>query len=97
MNIASSITHAPEPSQSSSKNSAEALPTHLTLNGVLNMRNAQAKALQSNQNLVLQVTTIKLFSPEETKNKIKEKITLSDGATTIRALITENLFEKLVS
>jgi len=76
--------------------SAETTPAHLTLNGIFNVKDSVQQKLQSSKDLTLQVILVKLFTSDEVKNKIKGKLTLSDGATSIRTLITESLYNKMV-
>mmetsp|Transcript_12810 Transcript_12810/g.19843 ORF Transcript_12810/g.19843 Transcript_12810/m.19843 type:complete len:687 (-) Transcript_12810:51-2111(-) len=90
----STVAHAPVPSQSSSKISGEA-PSHLTLNGIYKVKDFEAQKLHGGQNLILQALQVKIFDASEVKNKIRGKVTLSDGATSIRCLLTDGLYKKL--
>ena len=97
---------APHSDSFDSKDLIQSKPTHLSKNGVWNLQEVPSQKLQTKQGLVLQVVYCKVFPLEDkqedsTKKKpklqIKAKYSLSDGISSVKALVPENNYKKIVS
>ena len=67
---------------------------HLTKRGIWDLRDLEVNQTFKDKNIVVQVTTTKMF---DQNSKFKAQYTLSDGVAQMQSIVTEGIFNKLVS
>lgn len=68
--------------------------SHLTKKGIWEVKDLDTNLLYRDQKLVVQVTTTKML---DQNSKFKSQMTISDGVSSMQAILTDAIYNKLVS